>query len=102
MQVVKGPMAVIQAVDRMLINLNSLLMDDTDSVQIHSHNISELHKHTEETRAIDTHRHFNQSQARNCAPVFQSCRSNRSFCLKDLTFLRFVGWMWEIETASLS
>ncbi|XP_051760044.1 adhesion G-protein coupled receptor D2 [Ctenopharyngodon idella] len=38
-EVVKGPMAVIQAVDRMLINLNSLLMDDTDSVQIHSHNI---------------------------------------------------------------
>ncbi|ROI74380.1 Adhesion G-protein coupled receptor D2 [Anabarilius grahami] len=38
-EVVKGPMAVIQAVDRMLINLNPLLTDDTDSVQIHSHNI---------------------------------------------------------------
>ncbi|XP_077081071.1 adhesion G protein-coupled receptor D2 isoform X2 [Siphateles boraxobius] len=38
-EVVKGPMAVVQTVDRMLSNLNSLLMDDTDSVQIHSHNI---------------------------------------------------------------
>ncbi|XP_073675582.1 adhesion G protein-coupled receptor D2 [Garra rufa] len=38
-EVVKGPMAVIQTVDRMVINLNSLLMDDTDSVQIHSDNI---------------------------------------------------------------
>lgn len=61
MQVVKGPMAVIQAVDRMLINLNPLLTDDTDSVQIHSHNISELHRHTGETREIDTQRNFNQS-----------------------------------------
>ncbi|XP_073767385.1 adhesion G protein-coupled receptor D2 isoform X2 [Danio rerio] len=38
-EVVKGPMAVIQTVERMGINLNSLLTDDTDSVQIHSHNI---------------------------------------------------------------
>ncbi|KAL1269387.1 hypothetical protein QQF64_031676, partial [Cirrhinus molitorella] len=38
-EVVKGPMAVIQTVDRMVSNLNSLLMNDTDSVQIHSDNI---------------------------------------------------------------
>ncbi|XP_016384428.1 adhesion G-protein coupled receptor D2-like [Sinocyclocheilus rhinocerous] len=38
-EVVKGPMAVIQTVDRMVSNLKSLLMDDTDSVQIHSNNI---------------------------------------------------------------
>ncbi|XP_043103819.1 adhesion G-protein coupled receptor D2 isoform X2 [Puntigrus tetrazona] len=38
-EVVKGPMAVMQKVDRMVSNLNSLLMDDTDSVQIHNSNI---------------------------------------------------------------
>uniref|UniRef100_A0A8C1GBS6 Adhesion G protein-coupled receptor D2 n=1 Tax=Cyprinus carpio TaxID=7962 RepID=A0A8C1GBS6_CYPCA len=38
-EVVKGPMAVMQTVDRMVSNLNSLLTDDTDSVQIHSNNI---------------------------------------------------------------
>ncbi|TRY59978.1 hypothetical protein DNTS_021931 [Danionella cerebrum] len=38
-EVVKGPMAVVQTVDRMMINLNSLLINDTDSVQIYSHNI---------------------------------------------------------------
>ncbi|XP_016375955.1 adhesion G-protein coupled receptor D2-like [Sinocyclocheilus rhinocerous] len=37
--VVKGPMAVMQTVERMVSNLNSLLTDDTDSVQIHSDNI---------------------------------------------------------------
>ncbi|XP_016111694.1 adhesion G-protein coupled receptor D2-like [Sinocyclocheilus grahami] len=38
-EVVKGPMAVMQTVERMVSNLNSLLTDDTDSVQIHSDNI---------------------------------------------------------------
>ncbi|XP_057212538.1 adhesion G-protein coupled receptor D2 isoform X2 [Triplophysa rosa] len=38
-EVVKGPMAVIQNVDRMVTNLNSLLMNDTDIVQIQSENI---------------------------------------------------------------
>ncbi|KTF76880.1 hypothetical protein cypCar_00043520 [Cyprinus carpio] len=38
-EVVKGPMAVIQTVDRMVSNLNFLLKDDTDSVQIHSDKI---------------------------------------------------------------
>ncbi|XP_056628831.1 adhesion G-protein coupled receptor D2 [Triplophysa dalaica] len=38
-EVVKGPMAVIQNVDRMVTNLNSLLMNDTDIVQINSTNI---------------------------------------------------------------
>ncbi|XP_051964197.1 adhesion G-protein coupled receptor D2-like isoform X2 [Xyrauchen texanus] len=38
-EVVKGPMAVIQIVDRMMSNLDSLLMEDTDSVQIHSQHI---------------------------------------------------------------
>nr|XP_055024640.1 adhesion G-protein coupled receptor D2 isoform X2 [Misgurnus anguillicaudatus] len=37
--VVKGPMAVIKNVDIMVSNLNSLLMNDTDSLEIHSNNI---------------------------------------------------------------
>ncbi|XP_051950579.1 adhesion G-protein coupled receptor D2 isoform X2 [Xyrauchen texanus] len=38
-EVVKGPMAVIHTVDRMMSNLNSLLMEDKDSVQIQSQHI---------------------------------------------------------------
>uniref|UniRef100_A0A8C1RHL7 Adhesion G protein-coupled receptor D2 n=1 Tax=Cyprinus carpio TaxID=7962 RepID=A0A8C1RHL7_CYPCA len=38
-EVVKGPMAVIQTVDRMVSNLNFLMKDDTDRVQIHSDKI---------------------------------------------------------------
>ncbi|XP_051510143.1 adhesion G-protein coupled receptor D2 isoform X2 [Myxocyprinus asiaticus] len=38
-EVVKGPMAVIHTVDRMMSNLKSLLMEDTDSVQLHSQHI---------------------------------------------------------------
>ncbi|XP_026100124.1 adhesion G-protein coupled receptor D2-like [Carassius auratus] len=38
-EVVKGPMAVIQSVERMVSNLNFLLMDDTESVQIRSDKI---------------------------------------------------------------
>lgn len=38
-------MAVIQNVDRMVTNLNSLLMNNTNIVEIHSTNISELYSH---------------------------------------------------------
>jgi len=64
-------MSVIQTVDRMLNNLNSLLMDDTDSVQIHSHNISESHTNTH------THTHT---------------ESEREHCKKCFPYLAFVFW----------
>ncbi|KAI4900826.1 hypothetical protein NFI96_024928, partial [Prochilodus magdalenae] len=38
-EVVNGPMAVVQTIDRMVTNLSPLLLGDTDSVQIHLSNI---------------------------------------------------------------
>ncbi|XP_062855429.1 adhesion G-protein coupled receptor D2 isoform X2 [Trichomycterus rosablanca] len=39
-EIVSGPMAVVQTIDRMASNLSPLLLEDTDHVQIHSNNIS--------------------------------------------------------------